>query len=133
MRLRLILLLFVLCFQSRVTSCAAQSFQGDSGLIGSLLFQTNDDGRLVPAKFLEKSENPRLVAITLDVTLGLFGMHRLYLGTDVRVPIGYTLTFGGGGVLWLADLVMLIATPDITPYMNNPHFFMWIPPASKKP
>ena len=133
MRQRLILLLFVLCFHSGVYSCAAQGFYGDGGFISSLLFQINDDGRLVPAKFLENRENPRLVAITLDVTLGLFGMHRLYLGTDVRVPIGYTLTFGGGGVLWLADLVMLIATPDITPYMNNPHFFMWIPPGSPKP
>ena len=102
-------------------------------MIGSLLFHTTDDGRLVPANFLQKSENPRLVAIALDITLGLFGMHRLYLGTDVKVPIGYTLTFGGGGVLWLADLVMLIATRDITPYMNNPHFFMWIPPSAPKP
>jgi hypothetical protein len=133
MRQRLTLLLFVLCFHSGVSSCAAQSFQGDGGLISSLLFQINDEGRLVPTKFLENRENPRLVAITLDVTLGLFGMHRLYLGTDVRVPIVYTLTFGGGGVLWLADLLMLIATPDITPYMNNPHFFMWIPPGTPKP
>ena len=123
----------MLCFHSGVMDCDAQDFQGNNGLLGNVLFQTNEDGRLVPTKFLENRENPRLVAIALDVTLGLFGMHRLYLGTDVRVPIGYTLTFGGGGVLWLADLAMLIATPDITPYMNNPHFFMWIPPSSKTP
>jgi TM2 domain-containing membrane protein YozV len=71
------------------------------------------------------SENPRAVAIILDVTLGLLGMHRLYLGTDLKVPILYTLTFGGGGVLWLADLGLLIFTKDITPYMNNPNVFMW--------
>jgi hypothetical protein len=71
------------------------------------------------------TENPRAVAIILDVTLGLLGMHRLYLGTDLKVPILYTLTFGGGGVLWLADLGLLIFTKDITPYMNNPNVFMW--------
>jgi len=77
-------------------------------------------------------ENPRLVAIALDLTLGLFGMHRLYLGTDVKVPVAYTLTFGGGGILWLVDLVLLISTPDIALYQNNPHLFMWIPNEAKR-
>jgi TM2 domain-containing membrane protein YozV len=80
---------------------------------------------------LLQSENPRLVAIALDLTLGLFGIHRLYLGTDVKVPVAYTLTFGGGGVLWLVDLALLIGSPSIDSYKDNPHLFMWIPPAPK--
>lgn len=36
----------------------------------------------VPSK-----NNVRLTAIALNVTLGVFGMHRLYLGTDVKVPV----------------------------------------------
>jgi len=71
-----------------------------------------------------------MVAIALDLTLGLFGMHRLYLGTDVKVPVAYTLTFGGGGVLWLVDLALLIGSPNIDSYKNNPHVFMWIPPTN---
>jgi hypothetical protein len=133
MHMRLFALFFLLFACLGETSSRAQDFQLESGLVGNLLFQTSEDGRLEPAPFLQKSENPRLVAIALDISLGLFGMHRLYLGTDVKVPIGYTLTFGGGGVLWLADLIMLIATRDITPYMNNPHFFMWIPAAKANP
>jgi TM2 domain-containing membrane protein YozV len=78
------------------------------------------------------SENPRAVAIILDITLGILGMHRLYLGTDLKVPILYTLTFGGGGILWLADLGLLIFTKDITPYMNNPSVFMWTGNEKKK-
>jgi TM2 domain-containing membrane protein YozV len=79
-------------------------------------FELNSD---VPQK------NVRLTAIALNVTLGAFGMHRLYLGTDVKVPVFYTLTFGGGMVLWIADLGCLIFTKDISAYYNNPHIFMW--------
>ncbi len=70
-------------------------------------------------------ENPRLVAIILDVTLGVLGMHRLYLGTDLKVPVFYALTLGGGGILWLVDLGMLIAAKDIQKFMDNPKLFMW--------
>jgi TM2 domain-containing membrane protein YozV len=71
-------------------------------------------------------ENARLVAIALDVALGLFGMHRMYLGTDIQVPIFYTLTVGGGCILWLVDLGLLIFSKDIEKYKNNPHVFMWL-------
>jgi hypothetical protein len=81
-----------------------------------------------PMRYLQKAignENPRAVAIALDVTLGYFGVHRMYLGTDPKVPIFYTLSMGGGGVLWLVDLGVLIAHKDIDPYINNPRMFMW--------
>lgn len=83
----------------------------------------------MPTQFGEyvlKKDNPRLVAIMLNISLGMFGVHRMYLGTDLKVPILYTVTLGGGTVLWLVDLGLLIATKDISPFMNNPHFFMWI-------
>ena len=99
------------------------------GFISGLLLETTDDGFLQLNEKVAKSENPRLVAIGLDLALGLFGIHRLYLGTDIKVPVAYTLTFGGGGVLWLVDLALLIGSPSIESYKNNPHLFMWIPPA----
>jgi TM2 domain-containing membrane protein YozV len=101
-------------------------------IVGNIMFEQNDEGELKLKQRWANHENPRLVAIALDLTLGLFGMHRLYLGTDVKVPVAYTLTFGGGGILWIVDLVLLISSPDIESYKNNPHFFMWIPNASKQ-
>ncbi len=73
----------------------------------------------------KRPDNVRGVAIALDCTLGFFGVHRMYLGTDPKVPVFYTLSMGGGGLLWLVDLGILIAHKDVTPYMNNPHMFMW--------
>ena len=101
-------------------------------ILGNLVFEQTDAGQLKLRERWANHENPRLVAIALDLTLGLFGMHRLYLGTDVKVPVAYTLTFGGGGVLWLVDLVLLISSPDIESYKNNPHLFMWIPKEAKR-
>jgi len=73
-----------------------------------------------------KREHKRLTAAILCLTLGPFGAHRLYLGTSTAVPVAYTLTLGGGlGVLPVIDLLLICFSSDITPYMNNPHVFMW--------
>lgn len=74
---------------------------------------------------LRTFENQRAVAIGLDMSLGLFGVHRMYLGTDLKVPVIYTTTIGGGGVLWLVDLGLLVAVKDLTPFKDNPNVFMW--------
>jgi TM2 domain-containing membrane protein YozV len=74
---------------------------------------------------LRTFDNQRAVAIGLDVSLGLFGVHRMYLGTDLKVPVIYTATIGGGGVLWLIDLGLLVAVKDLTPFKNHPNVFMW--------
>lgn len=65
------------------------------------------------------------VAAGLDISLGLFGVHRLYLGTETHVPVMYTLTLGGGGVLILTDLGLLLFTKDVEKYADNSHIFMW--------
>ncbi len=74
---------------------------------------------------LRTFDNQRAVAIGLDVSLGLFGVHRMYMGTDLKVPVIYTATIGGGGVLWLVDLGLLVAAKDLAPFKNNPNVFMW--------
>lgn len=89
---------------------------------------------LVPA--LEKPEPARpepqrLVAATLALTLGTFGAHRLYFGTDVKVPIIYGLTFGGFGVLVLIDLGHILFTKDLEAYMHNNKVLMWSKGSSK--
>jgi hypothetical protein len=74
----------------------------------------------------KKKESRRIVAVVLCITLGPFGMHRLYLGTEPQVPAAYTVTLGGGfGFVTIIDLLHLVFAKDISPYRNNPHFIMW--------
>lgn len=70
-------------------------------------------------------EPQRLVAATLDLTLGAFGAHRLYFGTDAKVPVLYGITFGGFGILVVIDLAHILFTKDLTPYRDNHQVFMW--------
>lgn len=74
---------------------------------------------------LGKKENKKIVATSLAVALGPFGAHRLYLGTEPKVPIVYTLTLGGFMILPLVDIGHILFTKNISPYENNPHIIMW--------
>lgn len=94
-------------------------------LAEKVLFVEQTNGHKELRAAWQRTDNVRTVAILLDVSLGVFGAHRMYLGTDLKVPIIYTATVGGACVLWLVDLGLLICTKDITPYMNNPNVFMW--------
>ena len=114
---------FLLCFLFfGISTFGQESFGGNSSLEGASLEKFNN--RKIVQK-LRTIDNQRAVAIGLDVSLGLFGVHRMYLGTDLKVPVIYTSTIGGGGVLWLVDLGLLIAVKDITPFKNNSNVFMW--------
>ena len=68
----------------------------------------------------------KATAVLLAVALGPFGVHRLYLGTHPRVPVVYSLTLGGVGLIPLADIVAILATKDIRVYEDNPRVFMWL-------
>jgi TM2 domain-containing membrane protein YozV len=69
----------------------------------------------------------RVNTTALAVTMGVFGVHRLYLGTHHRVPIMYTLTIGGGfGVLPASDIIAIWIDPKTESFMNNDSFVMWI-------
>ncbi len=73
------------------------------------------------------SRPKRGIAIALTVLLGPLGGHRIYLGTDPKVPVLYTVTLGGGlGLLPLIDLVQLIVTRDFEKFFNKGKVFMWI-------
>tara|TARA_B110000259_G_scaffold12703_1_gene13562 strand:- start:447 stop:740 length:294 start_codon:yes stop_codon:yes gene_type:complete len=68
----------------------------------------------------------KIIAVTLAVTLGVFGVHRLYLGTKSLVPISYTLTLGGGmAILPIIDIIYIISAEDINQITNNDFIFMW--------
>ncbi|MBN1985218.1 MAG: TM2 domain-containing protein [Prolixibacteraceae bacterium] len=72
-------------------------------------------------------EKDAVVAIVLDFFLGGLGIHRFYLGTKTMTGLGYILTCGGiFGVVPLIDfIVLIIDNDDISPYIDNPKFFMW--------
>lgn len=67
----------------------------------------------------------RATAAGLAVLLGPFGAHRLYLGTGVKVPIVYGITFGAFGILPLIDLVHILVSKDLTAYCTNERVLMW--------
>ncbi|MBN1822325.1 MAG: TM2 domain-containing protein [Prolixibacteraceae bacterium] len=68
-----------------------------------------------------------LIAILLDFFMGPLGIHRFYLGTEPLTGIAYILTCGGiFGLVPLVDLIVLAVNyDDISPYVDNPRFFMW--------
>lgn len=62
--------------------------------------------------------------------VGGFGIHRHYMGTKKSMWALYTFTFGGiFGIVPTIDWVFLligIIDDDITPYLNNANFLMWV-------
>jgi TM2 domain-containing membrane protein YozV len=119
MRTALFTVFFLVALHSSAQRSVAQRISE------KVLFKTTPEGVLELRGAFRRGDNVRLVAIALDVTLGLFGTHRMYLGTDLKVPVFYSLTVGGACVLWVVDLGLLIFSRDITPYMDNPNIFMW--------
>ena len=73
----------------------------------------------------------RGLAAALAVTLGPFGAHRIYLGTPPKIPLLYSLTFGGIGVLVLLDLGHILFTKDLSRYMDSDRVLMWAGPPRK--
>ena len=86
------------------------------------------DSSVVANETLDKKtiRRKKAIAIGLALALGPFGVHRLYLGTDYKVPAIYSITLGGFGVLALADIVAILTTQNIEQYLNNGQIVMWL-------
>lgn len=69
----------------------------------------------------------KLIAALLAFPLGVFGLHRMYLGTSTITPLLYMATFGGlFGVLPFIDFVLIVMSKDVNAtYAHNKHTFMW--------
>jgi hypothetical protein len=69
------------------------------------------------------------VAFLLADCFGYLGIHRLYLGTSPLVVVGYILTAGGCGILYIVDTYILwfaaIQDKNINKYTKCKKFFMW--------
>jgi TM2 domain-containing membrane protein YozV len=75
------------------------------------------------------TENMRFIAALLafPAPFGALGLHRIYLGTAPWVPVIYTVTLGGAGVVALADFVYIIFCSDeeFEALKKNQNVFLW--------
>ncbi len=75
------------------------------------------------------SKNPWVAwALTFTASLGVCGIHRLYLGSSTGIFILYFCTAGGCGIIQTVDWVVLLIgalNDDIGKYENNQKVFMW--------
>lgn len=137
---RTIVLFFLLVAVVSVNRAFATSYTIDEQAVDQL-FETATETSMIsmnageladlPAGFpsvaVASGEKDAVVAILLDFFLGGFGIHRFYLGTETLTGLGYILTCGGiFGIVPFVDLIVLIIDhDDISPYIDNPKFFMW--------
>lgn len=83
-------------------------------------------GVSVDSLSLKEFNKMKATAVVLAVTLGVFGVHRMYLGTSPRIPITYTLTLGGGFfVLPAIDIVYIITAKSPEQLTHNNSIFIW--------
>ncbi len=76
-----------------------------------------------------KSDKNAWVAFAICWGVGALGIHRLYLGTNPWVVVGYICSGGGCGVVLTVDWVVLLIgaiNNDISDYVDNNAFFMWL-------
>ena len=99
-----------------------------SRLIKSISFPKIKSSNFHLVEQKERIENKKLVSAITGLTLGAFGVHRIYLGTHPAVPAAYTLTIGGGFYLLpLIDTILILSHKDLSKFENNSNFFMWTP------
>ena len=70
----------------------------------------------------------RLIAAILafPIPFGIFGLHRVYLGTSTGVPFFYIATLGGAfGILPFVDFILILLCKNVNTYAHNPAVFMW--------
>jgi len=77
-------------------------------------------------------KHQKLKATLLTIFLGPFGVHRIYLGTSPNVPVVYSLTLGGLGILPLIDLISILGSKKLDRYKNNDRVIMWTQPVKTK-
>ncbi|MDR2907096.1 MAG: TM2 domain-containing protein [Bacteroidales bacterium] len=71
-----------------------------------------------------------VIAWLIAFPAGMLGLHRVYLGTDVKTVLLYIVTAGGFlGIVPMVDWILLlkgIQNGDISKYERNKRFIMWL-------
>lgn len=109
-----------------VEACFANSTKG--GELSSFVPVVSSVDHL---KINARVENPEpAIALLLALLAGGFGVHRVYLGSSMKMVFLYIITCGGiSGIVPLADAVVLfvgIMNNDIDKYIGNDRFIMWL-------
>ncbi len=80
-------------------------------------------------QFSQSRKDP-IIAWLISFPVGFLGLHRVYLGTDVKTVLLYIVTAGGFlGIVPMVDWILLlkgIQTGDISKYVGNRKFLMWL-------
>lgn len=108
-------------------SYASVSAEATSNYASENYFATAQQNNDKQAQFRAGGDKNFATALLLNFFLGGLGIHRAYLGTKTMTWVGYILTCGGiFGIVPLVDFITLIINNnDISPYVDNPRFFMW--------
>ena len=131
------LLFLLISIQGRLnaTNCASPNSPENvvidcvsSNQITPEVYQAPEKNKVKLITLLQKAtvENKKVTAAVLTLTLGMLGVHRIYLGTAPYIPAVYLFTFGGGFfILPLIDLVVILSSKDMTRFENNNKVLMW--------
>jgi TM2 domain-containing membrane protein YozV len=127
--------LIILISVSKANTCQSNILLAEFNQITTNQSELAAEGLIIPSvkkikliTLLQNAtvENKKVTAAILTLTLGMLGVHRIYLGTAPYIPAVYLFTFGGGFfVLPIIDLVMILTTNDITKFENNNKVLMW--------
>jgi TM2 domain-containing membrane protein YozV len=128
---RSVILFFVIALSWIQHPLRAYAFVNDGFMVNESVInvvqdelQTND---LYPADTSKAFIKKKTTAAILALTLGMLGVHRLYLGTKPWVPAAYLFTFGGGFFLLpVIDFVAILLADDLSRYENNNQIIMHI-------
>lgn len=119
-------MIFGLVFLTKISAQVNLDSPNENTSVQLEVIQNEDT--LTISKNIESTQydhHKKIVAALLCVSLGPFGMHRLYLGTTPQVAAAYSATLGGIGILPLVDLFAIIFTKDLSRFKNNDRVMMW--------
>ncbi len=127
MIIRILLFLISITFCSFIGSAQNDSIFNNSTDYQLTIMENSDTNQISSSKKspIKYRESKRFMAAFLCLTLGPFGMHRLYLGSTPQVAAAYSVTLGAVGIVPVVDLLLITFSKDISRFKNNERVIMW--------
>lgn len=127
MIIRIFLVLISITFCSFNGSAQNDSIFNNSTNYQLTILENSDTIQISSSKKspIKYRESKRFMAAFLCLTLGPFGMHRLYLGSTPQVAAAYSVTLGAVGIVPVVDLLLITFSKDISRFKNNERVIMW--------
>lgn len=113
----------------RISDQSVNAMFSDAIEVNALDFEVSPmTGAALPEN-VSGEKNPWVAwGLTFTASVGICGIHRLYLGTSTGVFIAYLCTIGGCGIVQTIDWIVLLIgaiNDDISKYIDNPKLFMF--------